>query len=106
MTTAPPSGSSMGHSMLEVHPSNLPIDQPAGSHHPSAQTSGAEQHHHHMTPAMLVVEREHFWFMLVGLSVALFKLISDSDVWRRNFVPHLWPSAIILLGVLLALYHE
>jgi hypothetical protein len=37
---------------------------------------------------MLRVEREHFWFMIVGLGVALFKLVSDGEFWRRRFVPY------------------
>ena len=64
-------------------------------------------HPHHMTPSMLLVEREHFWFMIVGIGVALFKLISDGESWhRRRFIPYVWPSGMVLLGVLLVLYRE
>jgi len=59
-----------------------------------------------MTPSMLLVEHEHFWFMVVGLGVALFKLISDSGFFRRNFVSYAWPSGMMVLGVLLVLYRE
>jgi hypothetical protein len=55
---------------------------------------------------MLLVKREHFWFMIVGLAVALFKLISDGEFWRRRFIPYVWPSAMVLLGILLVLYRE
>jgi len=55
---------------------------------------------------MMLVEREHFWFMIVGFGIALFKFISDGDFWRRSFVPYLWPSTMVLLGVLLTIYHE
>jgi hypothetical protein len=65
-----------------------------------------DQKHHHMTPAMMQVERSHFWFMIVGLCIAVFKLWSDSQFWRKAFVPYLWPSATIVLGVLLTMYHE
>ena len=69
----------------------------------SALSSG---HHHHMTPSMLLVEREHFWFMIVGLGVALFKLISDGKFWHRRIIPYVWPSGMVLLGILLVLYKE
>jgi hypothetical protein len=44
--------------------------------------------------------------MIVGLAVALFKLISDGEFWRRRFVPYVWPSGVVLLGILLVLYQE
>jgi len=73
---------------------------------PPPVNAGSAHHHHQMTPAMLLVEREHFWFMIVGFAIALFKFISDGDFWRRRFVPYLWPSGMVLLGILLTLYHE
>ena len=80
----------------------------------SGVSSGAEdapgphepRHAHHMTEAMLLVQREHFRFMIVGIAIALFKLISDAHLARRIPVLCLWPGATIILGVLLALYHE
>jgi hypothetical protein len=69
-------------------------------------TNTASGHHHHMTPSMRLVEREHFWFMIVGVGVAFFKLVSDGGFWRRRFVPYVWPSGMMLLGVLLILYRE
>lgn len=66
-------------------------------------------HHHLMTPAMLIVNHEHFWFMIVGFAIALFKFISDADLLRgrlARFATYLWPSAIVSLGVLLTLYRE
>jgi hypothetical protein len=63
-------------------------------------------HRYDMTPAMLMVEREHFWFMIVGFAVALFKLISDGEFWHRRFIPYAWPSGVVVLGVLLVLYRE
>ena len=75
--------------------------------HDSALSNAlSSDHHHHMTPSMLLVEREHFWFMIVGLGVALFKLISDGKFWHRRFVPYVWPSGMVLLGILLVLYQE
>jgi len=78
----------------------------ANSSPPEHSARSAAHQHHQMTPAMLLVEREHFWFMIVGFAIALFKFISDGDFWRRRFVPYLWPSGMVLLGILLTLYHE
>jgi hypothetical protein len=87
----------MDHSDMDH--SSLPItDSSAGNPSPA--------HHHHMTPSMLLVEHEHFWFMVVGLTVALFKLISDSEFFRRRFASYAWPSGMMILGVLLVLYRE
>jgi hypothetical protein len=61
---------------------------------------------HRMTPAMAKVEREHLWFALVGVFVVLFKVILDNTIWRRSFVPFLWPSCVAVLGMLLVLYTE
>lgn len=61
---------------------------------------------HHMTDSAMVIEHEHFWFMVVGLAIALFKFLADNNHLGRRFVPYLWPSCTILLGVLLSLYHE
>jgi len=89
----------MGASSMD-HSSMLPSIDPALTNSPSSS------HHHHMTPSMLLVEREHFWFMIVGLGVALFKLISDGEFWRRRIVPYVWPSGMVLLGILLVFYRE
>ena len=91
--------SGLNHSGMD-HSSMRTGDNPALTNTPS---SG---HHHHMTPSMMMVEREHFWFMIVGLGVALFKLISDGKLWRGRFVPYAWPSGMLLLGVLLIFYQE
>jgi len=61
---------------------------------------------HAMTPAMLLIEREHFWYTLVGLTVALFKFVADGRFWPARSVRYLWPGAMTLLGVLLILYRE
>jgi hypothetical protein len=83
--------SGMDHSTMAM--SDDPADPPA-------------EHHHHMTPSMLLVEHEHFWFMIVGLGVAFFKLVCDAGFWRRRFVPYAWPGGMMLLGILLVLYRE
>jgi hypothetical protein len=61
---------------------------------------------HRMTAAMAKVEHQHLWFALVGVFIVLFKVILDSTIWRRSFVPFLWPSCVAALGMLLALYTE
>jgi len=97
----------MDHSSMTVESSS--IDDSAMSSKDAALTngsSGSSGHHHHMTQSMLLVEREHFWFMIVGLGVALFKLVSDGELWRQRFIPYVWPGGMMLLGLLLVLYRE
>lgn len=101
------------HSMMDMDRSAMPMDYSSisDSSMPISNdqvltNSPALGHHHHMTPSMLLVEREHFWFMIVGLGVAVFKLISDGKLWHRRFIPCVWPSGMVLLGVLLVLYQE
>ena len=73
---------------------------------PTPPNTPSSSHHHQMTPSMMLVEREHFWFMIIGLGVALFKFISDGKFWRERFAQYAWPSGIMLLGVLLVFYQE
>jgi hypothetical protein len=80
----------------------MPMDGDAMSMSESPDTG----HHHHMSPSMRVVQREHFWFMVVGLGIALFKLLADADLRYPRFLPYYWPIATILLGVMLTLYRE
>jgi hypothetical protein len=93
------SGMHMDHSTMDH--SSMPIDND-----PGVANSPLHGNHHHMTLSMLLVKREHFWFMIVGLGVALFKLVSDGAFWRRRFIPYVWPSAMVLLGILLIVYRE
>jgi hypothetical protein len=103
----------MDHAMMDMDHSSMdhssmPTGQSSKSTGDAAPpiNSPSSHHHHHMTPSMLLVEREHFWFMIVGIGIALFKLISDGEFWRRRFIPYAWPSCMVLLGVLLVLYRE
>src|SRR4029077_21045394 len=73
---------------------------------PAHYANNPSAHSHQMSEGMLKVEREHFWFTVVGLAVALFKFMSDGALWRRSLLLHLWPGCITLLGVLLVLYTE
>jgi hypothetical protein len=88
------SASGMDHAQMDAH-DGMAMDMPMDMPHP-----------HHMTASMLKVEHEHMWFALVGFGVILFKVIHDSGVWSRLYASHLWPSSIVLLGVLLVLYTE
>jgi hypothetical protein len=103
----------MDHTMMhmDMDHSSMAMDDSSADHastpgNDASLTNTSSGHHHHMTPSMLLVEREHFWFMIVGLGVALFKLVSDGEFWRRRFVPYVWPGGMMLLGVLLVLYRE
>ena len=103
----------LDHSTMDMDHPGMAMDH-AGMDHsvmsmgsdPAPASTSPPDHHHHMTSSMLLVEHEHFWFMIVGLGVALFKLISDSKFWHRRFVPYVWPSGMVLLGVLLVFYRE
>jgi hypothetical protein len=73
---------------------------------PGHDANNPSPHSHQMSEGMLKVERQHFWFTVVGLAVALFKFVSDGELWRRSLMLHLWPGCVTLLGVLLVLYTE
>jgi hypothetical protein len=72
----------------------------------AASNPGGGHGGHIMTSAMLHVKAEHLWFTLIGIAIALFKFIDDGSFWRKRFVPYLWPSGMLALGTLLALYTE
>lgn len=73
---------------------------------PALHAHSASAHSHEMSEGMLRVERQHLWFAVIGLGVALFKFVSDSSLWRRSVALRLWPGFITLLGVLLVFYTE
>jgi hypothetical protein len=63
-------------------------------------------HQHHMTASMIRVEHQHLWFMIVGVAIGLFKFISDSEFFRSRVVHGIWPSCMVLLGLMLVVYRE
>lgn len=70
-------------------------------------TDGSEHHHHGgAISAKTHVEVQHLWFALVGIALAVFKWVDDGDFWPSKFTTYLWPSAMLVLGVLLVLYTE
>jgi hypothetical protein len=73
---------------------------------PAPHAHSASPHSHEMSEGMLRVERQHLWFAVIGLGVALFKFVSDSSLWRRSVALRLWPGFVTLLGVLLVFYTE
>ena len=91
----------------DMESSAMPMDH---SHmmmdYSSGDAMNAGEHHHIMTASMLLVEREHMWFMIVGLAIGLFKFLSDSEFVQSRIVPYMWPSCMTLLGVMLVLYRE
>jgi len=96
-----------GHAM-DMEPGSMPMNHSQMMMDvPSADAAGGGDHHHHlMTASMLLVEREHMWFMIVGLAIGLFKFLSDSEFVRSRVVPYMWPSCMTLLGIMLVFYRE
>jgi hypothetical protein len=86
----------MDHSQMD-HSQMMEAAANAGTH---------PQHHHEMSASMLMVEREHFWFMIVGIGIALFKFISDGKLLRSPVVGYLWPTCMMVLGCALVVYRE
>jgi len=69
-------------------------------------TVHTDHQHHLMTTSMLRVKREHMWFMIVGLAIALFKFLCDGGFFRSRIVQYMWPSCMVLLGFMLVFYGE
>jgi len=44
--------------------------------------------------------------MILGLAIGLFKLISDSEVFRSRVILSIWPSCVVILGLMLVFYRE
>jgi len=61
---------------------------------------------HIMSGSMMKIQKEHFWFSMVGFGVTLLKFLADGNFWKRAFVPYLWPVCMSALGILLLLYAE
>jgi len=85
---------------MPMNHSQLAMDAPPRS------TVHIDHHYHLMTASMLRVEREHIWFMIVGLAIALFKFLSDGEFFNSRIVRSMWPSCMVLLGFMLVFYRE
>jgi hypothetical protein len=86
-----------------VESDSMPMNH---SHMGTDVSNNIHSHHHIMTVSMLRVEREHMWFIIVGLAVGVFKFLSDGEFFRSRIVPYIWPSCMILLGFMLVFYRE
>ena len=85
---------------------SIPMDHSHTSMDASPFSGVLAPHQHFMTASMLRVEREHMSFMIVGLAIGLFKFIADGKFFRNRIVPYVWPSCMLMLGVLLVFYRE
>ena len=94
------------HEMFDLKRSatGSPGEAPSTAVAPSPYHNGHASHD--LTPSMLHVKTQHLWFTLVGIAVAIFKFIEDGSFCGKRFVAYSWPSAVFVLGVLLALYTE
>jgi hypothetical protein len=86
---------------------NMPMNQSQlAMDVPPHNTAHTDHHYHLMIASMLRVEREHRWFMIVGLAIALFKFLSDGEFFNSRIVRYMWPSCVVLLGFMLVFYRE
>jgi hypothetical protein len=85
---------------------NMPADHSQMAMDFSPASTVPSSHQHHMTASMIRVERQHLWFMIVGIAIGLFKFISDSEFFRSRIVHGIWPSCMVLLGLMLVIYRE
>lgn len=100
-------GMHMDHGASPAPASSVPaFPAPASSTPASSAPASPANPEHAMSPTAQRIEFQHLWFAVVGAAVALFKFLADGGFWRRPFVPHLWPSLVVVLGVLLVLYRE
>jgi len=89
-----------------IEPGSIPMNHSQMAMNVSQGGAAPAAHHHLMTASMVHVERQHMWFMIVGLAVGLFKFISDSELFRSRIVSCMWPSCMALLGLMLVFYRE
>ena len=95
------SGSGKNDAMSTADVSDMPMN-----HSQMNMDMSATPHHHLMTESMVRVERQHLWFVVIGLAIAVFKFISDSELFRHRLIPWMWPSCTMLLGLMLVFYRE
>jgi len=87
---------------------SMPIDHSHMAMDDLPPDSAVQHKHneHHMSASMLLVGREHKWFMIVGLAIGLFKFLTDNEFFQKRMLSYMSPSCMVLLGFLLVLYHE
>jgi hypothetical protein len=89
------------HDMTSM--SHMDMDHPAAT---NSSVPNGDHSRHVMTLEMMHVQRQHLWYTLMGISVALFKFLADGKFFRFRWLPYGWPVAMALLGVLLTGYTE
>jgi copper resistance protein D len=60
----------------------------------------------HAMETMQRIQREHRWFASTGLGVAVANGLAETPQKWQQFFKKVWPTLLILLGVLLILYKE
>src|SRR5215469_2840720 len=88
------SADAMDHSATDLSPSSMNHSQMTMERAPA--NFPVPSHHHTMTKSALRVERQHFWFMIVGLGIGLFKLVSDGEFSRNRVIPYIWPACMAI----------
>jgi hypothetical protein len=63
-------------------------------------------HSGHVMTGRVHVQRQHLWYTVVGIAVALFKFVADGTLFRWRWLGYSWPVAMAVLGVLLTGYTE
>lgn len=89
----------------------MAMHEPEGKHDATtpasvATTAASHSHEHHMNGTMEKIQREHTWFVVVGIFVVLFKFVYDSSRSPVRIPFHLWASSMMVLGCLLLMYTE
>ena len=72
----------------------------------AAKTGTSHPHQHVMNGTAVKIQREHAWFVVAGLFVALFKFVYDSASPPARVSLHFWASSVMVLGCLLLMYTE
>lgn len=71
---------------------------------------GPEHAHHNHGPAgqteSALVRFQHMLYLGLGLGIAASKLLNDLRIVRNNWIPYVWPSLAMALGIALMLYAE
>jgi hypothetical protein len=70
------------------------------------KTGTSHSHEHVMSRTAVKIQREHAWFVVAGLFVALFKFVYDSARPPARISLHFWASSVMVLGCLLLMYTE
>lgn len=61
---------------------------------------------HTIGDSMVLILYQHIAYIVVGILIALTKLLHDTGRWKPSYAAYVWPSLTCLLGVMLMLYHE